>query len=179
MRKTALIALAAACLPCSATAEDAKEPLAPFAWMDGRWRGEARVLTRKGPITITQTERSGEALGGRIRIVEGKGYNPDGSIGFNAIGIIAPSEDGGFEMRSWTLDATGSFPIMLTDDGYEWQIPAGPGAVVRYSATYDGETWTETGHLIAEGRAPTETFHMAIKRIDHTDWPAAGALGPK
>ena len=116
MRQILAIALLAALTPASGWAQDAapsatEAPLAPFAWMDGRWRGEARFLTERGFETFTQTERSGEMLGGRIRVVEGKGYDATGAVAFNAFGIIAPAEGGGYEMRSWTLERAGSFPV--------------------------------------------------------------------
>lgn len=178
MKRTTLALTGAALVAAlPAAAQDAAGPLAPFAWMDGRWRGEARVMTRNGPVTITQTERSGELLGGRVRLVEGKGYNPDGSIGFNALGVIAPMTEGGFEMRSWTLEAAGAFPIEVAGQGFRWETPGGPNAVIRYSATFDGTTWTEVGQRVAEGQPPMEIFRMVLTRVDDTDWPAAGALG--
>lgn len=149
----------------------------PFAWMDGRWRGQATSLTREGKIALTQTERSGTMLGGRIRLVEGKGYMPDGKVGFNALGVIARTAEGGYELRSWTLDSAGTFPIEVDGTGYVWEIPTSTGTV-RYEGGFDGETWREVGHLVREGQPPLETFRMELKRVDNTDWPAGGTLSP-
>lgn len=170
-----------ALLPASAAAQSAEttDPLAVFDWMDGRWRGEAWIMTREGPVTLIQTERSGEMLDGRIRLVEGKGYNADGSVGFNALGVIAAAPEGGFVMRSWTLEQTGSFPIEVDGSGFRWEMPAGPGAVVRYVVTFDGATWSEVGHYVADGQEPTEMFRMELKRVDGTGWPAEGTLAPQ
>jgi hypothetical protein len=42
----------------------------------------------------------------------------------------------------------------------------------------DGELH-EVGDRIAEGREAVRTFEMRLKRVGDTDWPAAGAVGPK
>ena len=159
-----------------AGAQEEAAPLAPFAWLDGEWRGEATVMTREGPITLTQTERSGELLGGRIRLVEGVGYDSDGSVAFNALGVIAPAAGGGFEMRSWTLDHAGTFPITAEPNGFRWETPGGPGATIEYRATFDGETWIEVGHRLVEGQPPVEIYRMALKRVGGGGWPETGAV---
>lgn len=179
-RILAIVLIAAAMRPMPASAQEAatqttEDPLAPFAWMDGRWRGEARVTTREGPVAITQTERSGELLGGRLRLVEGKGYDEDGSVVFNALGVIAAAAGGGYEMRSWTLEQAGGFPIAVEEHGFRWEIPAGP-ATIRYRATFANGVWTEIGERVVEGRPPMEVFRMELRRIGDTDWPAGGGL---
>src|SRR6478609_5581390 len=90
-----------------------------LSWMDGVWRGPA-VTTRPGgqKITVTQTERSGPLLGGALHVVEGRGYNADGSTGFNALGIISYDPDKeAYSMRSYAMGQAGDFPMVLTPDG--------------------------------------------------------------
>ena len=184
MRQILAIALLAALTPASGWAQDAapsaaEGPLAPFAWMDGRWRGEARFLTERGFESFTQTERSGEMLGGRIRVVEGKGYDATGAVAFNAFGIIAPAEGGGYEMRSWTLERAGTFPVKVDGTTVSWEFPAGPGAIVRYEAGLVDGKWVEVGHRLVEGRPPFEIMRMELTRIGDNDWPAAGGVEAK
>jgi hypothetical protein len=162
--------------PAAAQEEGGDDPLSAFDWMEGRWRGEARFLTENGFETFIQTERSGEMLGGRIRVVEGKGYDANGAVVFNAVGIIAPTSGGGYEMRSWTLEREGSFPIEVEGGKVSWEFPAGPGAIVRYEAALVDGKWVEVGHRIAEGRPPLEIMRMELSRIGDNDWPAAGAV---
>src|SRR5690606_21005792 len=178
-------ALAAVLVSAATPAQEHRAPaetdatLAPFAWMDGRWRGEATVLTRDGPTTLVQTERSGEMLGGKIRIIEGKGYDVDGAVAFNAFAVIAARPGGGYEMRSWTLDQAGSFEIVPDGEGFAWSIPAGP-ATIRYEARLEDGKWVEVGRRLVEGQPPVEIFRMELTRVDvGTGWPADGALGPR
>jgi hypothetical protein len=183
MNSRFLVVLAALLLAPAASAQDSvpgghAEQVDAFAWMDGRWRGPARTLARSGWIALTQTERSGTMLGGRIRLVEGKGYMPDGSVGFNALGVIARNAEGGYELRSWTLESAGTFPIEVRGLRYAWNIPT-PAGTVRYEGSFDGQTWRETGHLIREGQDPIETFRMELQRVDGAGWPAEGTLAPE
>jgi hypothetical protein len=61
-----------------------------FAAMDGVWRGRrGRCCPTAKKRNITQTERIGAFLGGSVKVIEGRGYNADGSVGFNALGIIS------------------------------------------------------------------------------------------
>ena len=161
-----------------AEAAPADAPADAFGWIDGLWRGPATTLTPEGRIRLTQTERSGTMLGGRIRLVEGKGYQPDGSVGFNALGVIARTAAGGYELRSWTLESAGAFPMEVDGTTYVWEVPIAAGTV-RYEGSFDGKTWRETGHLVREGQPPVETFRMALRRVDATDWPAGGTLAPR
>lgn len=66
-----------------------------------------------------------------------------------------------------------------TDKGYGWEIPAGPNAVIRYTATLADGTWTEVGDYVAAGGQPRRVFEMNLKRVGDTDWPAAGGLARK
>ncbi len=149
----------------------------PFDWMDGEWRGPAEVLTQAGRVSMIQTERSGEMLGGTIRVVEGKGYTPGGVPQYNAFAIIAARPGGGYEMRSWAQGQTGAFPITTEGNRVVWEIPAGP-ARIRYEAWYEDGKWKEVGHRLVEGQPPVEILRMELVRIGNNGWPAAGVPGP-
>ncbi len=152
-----------------------KEALKALAFMDGAWRGQAWTLQPGGARrTITQTERIGPFLDGAVKVVEGRGHRDDGSVGFNALGVI--SYDPGtkaYTMRSWAMGRSGDFPLTVLADGYRWETPAGPGAVIRYTATVKGDSFREVGDRIAEGREPMRVFEMDLRRLGDTGWPAA------
>jgi hypothetical protein len=181
------ITLAAAAAPALAqgppnpSARIAKQQAAmkALSWMDGVWRGPA-VTTRPGgqKITVTQTERSGPLLGGAVHVVEGRGYNADGSTGFNALGIISYDPDKeAYSMRSYAMGQVGDFPLTLTPTGAVWTIPAGP-ATIRYTITAKDGVWHEVGERVVEGQPPTPFFEMTLKRIGDSEWPSAGAIPP-
>src|SRR5262245_6092410 len=67
-----------------------REAMAKLAFMDGVWRGPASTTLPSGQKhDITQTERIGPLLGGAVKVIEGRGYEPDGKTTFNALGIIS------------------------------------------------------------------------------------------
>ncbi len=152
--------------------------MARLAWMNGEWRGPAVTRTADGEHRVTQTERIGDLLDGSIKVVEGRGFNPDGSKGFNAFGTISydPATDK-FEFRSYAQGRSGTFSIVPNADGYVWEIPAGPGTI-RYTATLADGTWTEVGDQIMPGRPPVRFFEMKLRRVGDSAWPEAGALTP-
>lgn len=157
-----------------------KEAMKRLAWMFGTWRGPGKGGTREGPYTVTQTERIGPILDGTVVVMEGKGFRPDGSVGFNAFAVVSydPVRKV-YSMRSHALGHSGDFALTPTDNGYVWEIPAGPNAVIRYTATLADGTWTEVGDYVAAGGQPRRVFEMNLKRVGDTDWPAAGGLAPK
>ncbi len=144
----------------------------PLEFMFGEWAGPASGYSQTGPFSITQTERVGPALDGDIVVIEGRGYSASGETAFNAFAVISKtSADAGWEMRSYAQDRAGTFPFELTETGYTWSIPAGPGARMIYTATFEGETWHQIGQYVpAEGDA-RQTFEMTLTRIGDTDWP--------
>src|SRR5438067_8111910 len=61
-----------------------REAMAPLAFMDGVWRGPAWTMLPSGEKhNVTQTERIGPFLEGSVKVIEGRGYNADGTVGFN------------------------------------------------------------------------------------------------
>jgi len=176
---------------CGAFAQAQRDPAAAmalqvdamkaFAAMDGVWRGPAWTLLPNGEKrNLTQTERIGPFLGGAVKVIEGRGYNADASVGFNALGIISfePATKS-YTIRSYALGHAGDFSIRPTADGYEWEIPAGPGAVIRYTATIRDGTLHEVGDRIVADRPPLRIFEMNLKRVGDTSWPSADPVPPK
>ncbi|HTU11738.1 MAG TPA: DUF1579 domain-containing protein [Allosphingosinicella sp.] len=178
------LSLSLAAAPVAAQAPDAtarieaqRQAMARLAFMDGVWRGPAWSVTPAGRHEIVQTERIGTFLGGSVRVVEGRGYNADGSVGFNAFGVISfDPASGNYSFSTWAQGRSGVFAFRVTPNGYEWETQAGPGAIVRYTATIEGDRFREVGYRIAGNAPPLQIFEMNLRRVGDTDWPAAGAV---
>ena len=154
-----------------------RQAMARLSRMDGVWRGTAWTMTPAGRHQVVHTERVGTFLGGSVRMIEGRSYNQDGSVGFNALGVISyDPRTQVYSMQSWALGRSGSFTLRITDDGYVWELPAGPGTIVRYTATIRNGAWREVGERIAGNAAPVQIFEMNLRRVGNTDWPGAGPV---
>jgi hypothetical protein len=163
----------------AAVAAAQREAMSRLAFMDGVWRGTGWTARPSGErLTITQTERVGPFLDGAVKVIEGRGYQADGSVGFNAFAIISfDAATGVYTMRSYAQGHAGDFVITPTTNGFLWEIPAGP-ATIRYTAVIEDGTWREVGDRLVSGEEPVRFFEMTLSRVGDTDWPAAGAVGP-
>jgi hypothetical protein len=157
-----------------------REAMVPLAFMDGVWRGAAWTILPSGEKhIITQTERIGPFLDGSVKVIEGRGYDPDGKVTFNAFGTISYNPaTRGYTLHSYALGNVGDFVLTLAPDGYVWDIPAGP-MTIRYTAVVKDGAWREVGDRILPGKEPVRFFEMNLKRVGDTDWPSAGAVSPK
>jgi len=157
-----------------------REAMVPLAYMDGVWRGPAWTIMPTGQRhNITQTERIGPFLDGSIKVFEGRGYNADGTVGFNAFAIISYNPDTHtYNLHSHALGQVADFILKPTADGYVWEIPAGP-MTIRYTAVIKNGSWREVGDRIMPGKEPVRFFEMNLKRVGNTDWPVAGTIAPK
>ncbi len=157
-----------------------KDAMKAFAAMDGVWRGPAWSLRPNGEKhTITQTERIGPFLDGSVKVLEGRGYEPDGRVSFNAFGTISydPATKA-YALHSYAMGYSGDFVFKPTPDGYTWNIPMGPTSI-HYSAVIANGTLKEVGDRIESGKEPVRIFEMVLKRVGDTTWPADGAIPPK
>jgi hypothetical protein len=157
-----------------------KEAMAALAFMDGVWRGPAWTIRPSGEKhDITQTERIGPFLDGSVKVIEGRGYDADGKVTFNAFGTISydPAKKA-YTLHSHAMGNVGDFALTPSADGYTWEIPAGP-TTLRYTAVIKDGAWKETGDRIAPGKEPVRFFEMNLKRVGDTTWPAGGAVPPK
>ncbi|RYY47161.1 MAG: DUF1579 domain-containing protein [Sphingomonadales bacterium] len=153
-----------------------KDALRKLDWMNGVWRGPATSQSPEGEHKVAQTERIGGFLDGTIKVMEGKGFNPDGSVGFNALGVVSyDAHAKAYWLTSWALGRNGKFPMTVTDNGYVWEVPAG-GTKIRYAATLVDGVWTEVGDYITDGQPPRRFFSMSLKRVGDSDWPVAGGI---
>jgi len=149
--------------------------------MDGVWRGPAWTLRPDGTKHhITQTERIGPFLAGTLKLIEGRGYEADGRVSFNAFGVVSyDSRRRAFQMQSHAQGHAGTFVFTPTDDGYAWSVPAGPDTVMRYTAVIRDDELVEVGDREAPGRPPERVFEMRLKRLGNTTWPEAGSVAPR
>ncbi len=187
---TLAFAMIAGSVPLSVSAQGRPDPaamiaaqregMAPLAYMDGVWRGPAWTILPSGQKhDITQTERIGPFLDGSVKVIEGRGYDADGKVTFNAFGIISyDPEKKTYSMRSYAQGRSGDFVITPTADGYVWEIPAGP-MTMRYTAVVKDSTWHEVGDRIMPEKEPVRFFEMTLKRVGDSNWPGAGAISPK
>jgi hypothetical protein len=157
-----------------------RDAMLRLAYMDGVWRGPAWTILPSGEKRIfTQTERIGPFLDGSVMVIEGRGYDPDGKVTFNAFGTISFNPvTKVYMLHSHAMGNVGDFVLALTSDGYTWDIPAGP-MTIHYTAVIKDGTWSEVGDRIVSGKDPIRFFEMNLKRVGDTDWPAAGAISPK
>lgn len=157
-----------------------REALRRLSIMDGVWRGPAWTVLPSGEKhNITQTERIGPFLDGSVKVIEGRGYGPDGQVTFNAFGTISYNPaTRAYTLHSYAQGNVGDFVLTPTPDGYVWEIPAGP-MTIRYTAVIKDGAWKEVGDRIVPGKDPVRFFEMNLKRVSDTDWPAAGAVSPK
>lgn len=149
----------------------------PLAFMDGVWRGPAWTILQDGTRhEVTQTERIGPLLGSSLKVIEGRGYDAEGKVSFNAFGILSfDARRKTYALRSYAMGLAGDFPVTPTADGYVWEIPAGP-ATLRYTATVKDGKWREIGERVQPGRDPVQFFEMNLVRLSDSPWPAAGAV---
>ncbi len=156
-----------------------REAMVPLAFMDGVWKGPAWIILPSGEKhTITQTERIGPFLDGSVKVIEGRGFDPDGKVTFNAFGIISYNPASrAYTIHSYAQGNVGDFGLTPAADGYVWEIPAGP-MTIRYTVVVKNGAWREIGDRIIPGNEPFRFFEMNLKRVSDTSWPAAGAVSP-
>jgi hypothetical protein len=157
-----------------------RDAMVRLAYMDGVWRGPAWIILPSGEKqTMTQTERIGPILDASVKVIEGRAYDPNGKVIFNAFGTISVDPASKvYTLHSPAMGYVGDFVLTLTSDGYTWDIPAGPMTIHDTAVIKDG-AWHEVGDRIMPGKDPVRFFAMNVKRVGDTDWPAAGAISPK
>src|SRR5258708_15341747 len=97
-----------------------RDAMARLAYMDGVWRGPAWTILPSGEKhDVTQTERIGPFLDGSIKVIEGRGYDAAGKVGFNAFGTISfnPATSA-YTLHSHAMGQVGDFVLKPSADGY-------------------------------------------------------------
>ena len=157
-----------------------KEAMKALAAMDGVWRGPAWTLLPSGEKhEVTQTERIGPFLDGAVKVMEGKGYDAEGKVSFNAFATVSfDATKKEYTLHSYAMGRVGDFKLTPNADGYVWEIPLGP-ITITYTAVIKDGSWHEVGDRVAKGQPPVRFFEMTLKRVGDTEWPAGGAIPPK
>lgn len=167
-------------LPAVTPTANKVEAMKKLEPLRGVWAGKATGSLPDGTAyEVTQVERVGPLLGGDVLMIEGRGYRPDGTTGFNALAVISyEAHSKKYEIRAYAQGLAGTFPFKPTADGYVWETPAGPNSVVRFTATFKDGTWREISEFVSKGKPPVKTFEMNLKRVSDTDWPLVTPAGP-
>lgn len=157
-----------------------REAMKQLASLDGIWRGPAWTILPSGEKrTLTQTERVGPFLDGSVKVIEGKGYEADGRVGFNAFATVSyDPATRAYTMHSYAQGNVGDFVLKPTADGYVWEIPAGQ-MIIRYTSVIKDGVWHEVGERIMPGKEPVRFSELNLKRVGDTNWPAGDAVSPK
>jgi hypothetical protein len=186
-RLATLLFSACLCAPALAIADGPPDPqaliakqreaMAPLKAFMGTWRGPAAIGRPDGSkLALVQTERVGPMLDGSIVLVEGRSYAADGSVAFNALGLISfDPATGKYDFRAHAQGHGDDFAIDVTPNGFAWTLPAGPGSI-HYSASVKDDVWTETGDFVMPGQPARRIFEMTVTRQGDTDWPAANPV---
>jgi hypothetical protein len=156
-----------------------REAISALSFLDGAWRGSAWTLLPSGERhTFVQTERVGPFLDGSVRVIEGRGYEDDGSVIFNAFAIVSYDlSERAYRMRSYAQGYTGDYHFTPTADGFVWEIPAG-NMTMRFTAVIRDGEWHEIGERVLPGQEPIRFLEMNLRRVGDTEWPAGSPIGP-
>lgn len=150
-----------------------------LAFLDGEWSGPAEAHERTGTIKMTQTERVGTLLDGTVRLVEGRAFDAKGKTLFNAFAVISYDVPRSrYVITSYASGYTTTTELKVKPDGFEWEVPAGPGAKMQFTAVIKNGTWTEIGEYVGSDGSKKRTFQMTVKRRGTSKWPA-GTLVPR
>ncbi|MBB6096498.1 hypothetical protein HNQ60_005420 [Povalibacter uvarum] len=158
-----------------------RSAMAKLSSLDGVWRGSGWMIDQPGetPRQMTMTYRVGPALDRTIRIIEIRGYLADGSFGFHAFNTISfDAQKNAYVMNARAAGRSGAFDFELATEGYVWRI-GGADAGLHYAGSIKDQVWKESGRAIAPGRDPVAMSEFTLRRVGDTDWPDAGAIGPK
>lgn len=154
-----------------------RDAIKALAHLDGTWRGSAKI-TLPGGVTkeLVQTERVGSMLDGGIKVIEGRGYNPDGRTEFNAFAVVRYDvASGRYRMNSHAQGHAGDFEFEARPDGFVWRMVFGP-VTIRHTAVVKDGRWEEISERLMDGQPPVRTAELSLRRVADTDWPAAGAV---
>jgi hypothetical protein len=157
-----------------------KAAMQPLSILDGTWRGKGRVMMGEGKwVDFTQTERIGNMLGGTVKVIEGRGFDAEGKVSFEAFALLGyDARKKAYSFRSFARGEVGDFPFTATDSGFVWEVKV-PNMTMRYTTVVKDGRWHEVGERIVEGKPPVKFIELDLQRIGDTDWPAAGAVAPK
>lgn len=130
------------------------DDLKALSKMEGNWSGGGWTITpERKRVTFTQHEEIKYELNGTILQIRGKGFNEDGEIIHDALGIIYYEP----ERNKYLMDAflaSGQHTlaeIEITPSGMNWSFRTEQGATISYEIEIIDDTWTEKGYYSPDG----------------------------
>ncbi len=155
--------------------EVGRTAMAKLSSLIGRWEGEATIMQGSGrTLKVKQTEVVQKKLDGGALLIEGTGRENLGTdaekIVFQALAVCnfdpisQTYKFHAFRDNGMSIVADAE----LTDTGFIWGFEDGRGGKIRYTVTLKGDTWSEIGEYLVEGKPARKTFEMTVKRISET-----------
>jgi hypothetical protein len=157
--------------PINARPATADTPaMEPFYRLVGTWQGGGWIQMGPERHEFEGTETVEKKLGGRVVLIEGLHYQKSGTarreVVHHALGLIRYDEQSR-EYRMQSFLATGQegdYLIEPTENGYRWTLDAHGGRKVRFTAIFEGDTWTERGEGSQDGETWQPFFEMSLRR---------------
>jgi hypothetical protein len=129
---------------------------------------------------MVQTDRVETMLDGTVRVIEGKGYEPDGRLSFNVLRVISYDPDSEtYSMRSYQSGRVRDHVLTPTGSGFAWEVGSSRQAVVRYEISVKNGAWTETATRMPEEGEPETYVEVKARRLRGGGWSEAGALAAR
>lgn len=145
-----------------------KEAMQKLAFLVGTWKGDGTVIMGPGePLRLEQTEEVQWKLDGLVLLVEGTGRNrATGKVEFNALATIAYDErTGTYRFRAYSSGNYLDTELRVTPNGFEWDLPAGPGKVRHVMKLTESGEWFEVGDLEMPNAPARRTVELRVKRV--------------
>lgn len=144
-----------------------QEAMGKLCFLLGGWEGEAKAVMGPGQTQVVNQHEIVELkLGGRMLMIEGKGYQNEALV-FNALALVTFDEDNQkYEMQSWlaTGETTKAYFEERGENFFEWGFPL-PNGKVRYFISLDEEgRWKEKGEFSPDGNSWYPSFEMLLTK---------------
>jgi hypothetical protein len=149
---------------------EALPPAEAMSYMLGHWQGEGWRMSPQGERQVYRIEETlTPRAGGHAISIVGIGTAGEGDETreiHNAFGMIWQERDGSYRMRSvvapgYSMETTPE----LTENGYVWQLDAGP-MTIRYASVIENGEWVETGEQVLPSGDTVQIHEMRLRRVD-------------
>lgn len=131
-------------------------PMDALDYMAGDWLGYGWTMGEQGPASYVQTEHIRLVDGGETLSIDGTGLDPETAQVpvFTAHATASWDADSGtYVWEATSAGNTLTTELEVTEDGWAWEIPYGPGILMRYETTFghNDRSWHETGEMTLDG----------------------------
>lgn len=144
-----------------------EEAIKRISFIEGKWQGRANALTGPGQNKeIDQHENVELKLGGKIMVIEGKGYH-EGSLEFNAFAVVSFDEAAQeYKMLSWLATGQKTEAYLKLGEGkqFEWGFEIPQGKIRYFINLNDKGQWTEKGEFSPNGSTWYPSFNMVLDK---------------